>query len=57
MIPVEAEISGVRFTTALFPKDGTYFLPVKTKVRERANVTAGDVIAVAMTVQGAQTRG
>ena len=55
MIPVEAEISGVRFSTALFPKDGTYFLPVKTKVRERTNVTAGDVIAVEMTVQSAQT--
>ena len=55
MIAVGAEISRVRFTTALFPKDGTYFLPVKTKVREKANITAGDVVAVEMTVQGASS--
>ena len=38
------------FTTALFPKDGTYLLPLKVAVRRKINVTAGDTVAVAMTV-------
>ena len=50
MIPVEAKINGVRFTTALFPKNETYYLPLKTTVRGQAGVTAGDVIAVEMRV-------
>jgi hypothetical protein len=54
MIPVEATIAGVVFTTSLFPKDETYLLPLKVAVRRRANITAGDVIAVEMTVQPAQ---
>lgn len=54
MIPVEAEVGGVVFTTALFARDGTYYLPLKDAVRKKANVTAGDKIAVAMTVQPAQ---
>ena len=49
-IPVEARIAGVTFTTSLFPKDGTYLLPLKIAVRRRLNVTVGDAIAVAMTV-------
>lgn len=51
MIPVAATVRGVAFTTALFPKDGTYFLPLKDKVRHKANVTAGDRIDVVMAVQ------
>lgn len=46
MIPVEAEIGGVEFTTSLFPKEETYFLPLKDAVRRKANVTAGDVVGV-----------
>jgi hypothetical protein len=51
MIPVEARIGAVIFTTALFPKQPTYFLPLKDAVRRAANITAGDTIAVALTVQ------
>ncbi|MES2342125.1 MAG: DUF1905 domain-containing protein [Pseudomonadota bacterium] len=54
MIPVEAEIKGVVFTTALFAKEGTYYLPLKDAVRKKADVTAGDRIAVDMTIQPAQ---
>jgi hypothetical protein len=50
MIPVEARVGEVSFTTALFPKDETYLLPLKVAVRRKTNVTAGDVIAVEMTV-------
>ena len=49
-IPVEATIDGVRFTTSLFPKDDTYLLPLKDKVRRQIGVTVDDVVAVAMQV-------
>ena len=50
-VPVEAEVGGVAFTTALFPKDGTYLLPLKVAVRRKTNITAGDVITAAMTIR------
>jgi hypothetical protein len=51
VIPVEAEIGDVAFTTSLFPKDETYLVPLKAAVRARANVTVGDEIAVALTIR------
>jgi hypothetical protein len=50
VVPVEAEIAGVTFTTSLFPKDGGYLLPIKDAVRRPAKVTVGDTIAVTMTI-------
>ncbi len=50
MIPVEAELNGAHFTTALFPKNDTYCLPLKDAVRRKAVVTAGDVITIEMKV-------
>ena len=52
VIPVEAEIGGVRFTTSLFPKDGTYLLPLKVAVRRKIAVTVGDLVGVTMRVGG-----
>jgi len=51
VIPVETTIGETTFTTSLFPRDGTYLLPLKDAVRRKAEVTAGDRIAVAMTVK------
>ena len=51
MTPVEARIGEVVFKTSLFPKDDTYLLPLKDAVRRMADITAGDTIAVVMTVQ------
>jgi hypothetical protein len=51
VIPVEATIGGVTFTTSLFPRDGTYLLPLKVAVRRPTGITAGDVIHVEMVVQ------
>jgi hypothetical protein len=48
VVPVEARIAGVSFTTSLFPKDGGYLLPIKVAVRRKANITVGDTIAVEM---------
>lgn len=51
VVPVEAKIGAVTFTTSLFPKGETYLLPLKVAVRRKANITVGDTIAVVMTVQ------
>jgi len=54
MIPVEATIGGIVFYTALFPKDETYLSPLKADVRRKGDMTAGDSVAVEMTIQPAQ---
>ena len=54
VIPVDATINGVTFSTSLFPKDETYLLPIKAAVRRKAGVTAGDRIEVEMAVQGVE---
>ncbi len=51
MVPVEARIGAVVFKTSLFPKDETYLLPLKAEVRRKADITAGDLIAVDMIIQ------
>jgi len=51
MIPVVAQIGDFAFSTSLFPKGETYLLPLKADVRRKANITAGDLIAIAMTIQ------
>ncbi|UJW87761.1 DUF1905 domain-containing protein [Devosia sp. SL43] len=52
VIPVEAVIGGVTFTTSLFPKDGTYLLPIKVAVRKQTGVTVGDDVDVEMVIGG-----
>ena len=44
---VEARIDDVTWRTSVFPsKSGGYFLPVKSDVRRRAGLTAGDEVTV-----------
>ncbi|MFD7527681.1 DUF1905 domain-containing protein [Streptomyces sp. NPDC059849] len=50
-VPVDARIGGTAFTTSLFPKDGSYLLPLKNAVRRPEGLSAGDEVTVAMTVQ------
>jgi len=51
VIPVEAQVKGITFTTSLFPKDGTYLVPLKDAVRKPAGITAGDTIHIEMTLK------
>jgi hypothetical protein len=51
VIPVAASIGGVSFTTSLFPKDGTYLLPLKDAVRRPTGITAGDKIRVELALR------
>ncbi len=53
---MSATINEVSFQTSLFPKDGTYLLPIKDAVRRRIGVTADDEVEVAMTIGSSQPR-
>jgi hypothetical protein len=54
MIPVDATIGPTTFYTALFAKDDTYYLPLKAAVRRKCDITAGDTVAVEMTLRPPQ---
>ncbi|WP_246675218.1 DUF1905 domain-containing protein [Mesorhizobium sp. B2-3-4] len=51
VIPVEATIDGFMFATSLFPKQGSYLLPLKDAVRRKCNLTAGDSISAIITIR------
>jgi hypothetical protein len=53
VIPVEALIDGVEFTTSLFPKDRGYLLPVKDRVRAVLGLELGDVVEVELAIRSA----
>jgi len=46
VIPVTAQIGDTEYTTSLFPKNGTYLVPVKVMVQKAENVQVGDVVNV-----------
>lgn len=52
VVPVEARIDGVTFKTSLFPRDGSYLLPVKIAVQRAANLALGDVVRVQLQIYG-----
>ena len=49
-VPVMVRIGEAEFTTALFPKDGSYLLPLKDVVRRSVGLEVGQVVAVALGV-------
>lgn len=44
-------INGTEFTTALFPKDGRYLLPLKAAVRESAGIDIQRVLTVSVAIR------
>lgn len=50
VVPVVAQVGDTLFATSLFPRDGTYLLPVKVAVQRAEGVRLGDRIRVAMRV-------
>lgn len=50
VIPATATIGGTRFSTALFPRNGGYLLPLKVAVRAAENVRLGDRISIELAV-------
>jgi hypothetical protein len=52
VIPVEVRLNGSpMFTTSLFPRDGTYLVPLKDKIRRPAGITVGDPVHIELTLQ------
>jgi hypothetical protein len=49
-VPVVARIDDTEFSTALFPKDGRYLLPLKDAVRRAAGIELDEVLSVSMRV-------
>jgi hypothetical protein len=49
-VPVVVRIKGTEFSTALFPKDGRYLLPLKVAVRKSAGIADDQVVAVELSV-------
>lgn len=49
-VQVEARIGGTAFTTSLFPRNGTYLLPVKVAVQRAERIGLGDRVALTMRV-------
>lgn len=50
MVPVRARVGATEWTTSLFPKDGTYVVPIKTAVRRAEGVEVGDLVTLGLTV-------
>lgn len=50
-VPVTVRIRDTEFTTALFPKNGRYLLPLKDMIRRSAGIELDQVVAVAMSVK------
>jgi hypothetical protein len=49
-IPVAARIGETDWTTSLFPKDGSYIVPVKASVRRAEQLDVGDTVTVTLAV-------
>ncbi|HEU0241005.1 MAG TPA: DUF1905 domain-containing protein [Micromonosporaceae bacterium] len=47
-VPVRVVIGGTEFSTALFPRDGRYLVPLRDAVRKAEDIREGDVVAVAL---------
>lgn len=50
MIPVTAQIGETAWQTSLFPKDGSYIVPLKAWVRKAEGVEVGHPITIRLTV-------
>ena len=49
-VPVTVRIGDTQFSTALFPKDGRYLLPLKDAVRKSAGIAVDQLVAVELSV-------
>lgn len=47
-IPVQVVIGGTEFSTALFPKNGRYLVPLRVAVRRAEGINEGDIVTVSL---------
>ncbi|WP_109774585.1 DUF1905 domain-containing protein [Quadrisphaera granulorum] len=52
MVPVRGRLGVTEFTTSLWPKEGTFYVPLKDAVRRAEGVEVGDVVTVHLHVVG-----
>jgi uncharacterized protein DUF1905 len=50
MIPVVVTIGDTTLTTALWPKDGSYVVPLKDALRKPEGISLGDVVTVRLRI-------
>jgi hypothetical protein len=53
-VPVQVTIGVTEFTTALFPKDGRYLVPVKAAVQRAEGIGEGAIVEVLMCLDAAR---
>jgi Domain of unknown function (DUF1905) len=51
MIPVIVRIGKTEWKTSLWPKDGSYIVPIKTSTRKAENLDEGDKVTVQLEVR------
>ena len=44
VIHIHGQINKVDFNTAIIPKDGTYFVPIKDSIRKKLQLEIGDLV-------------
>jgi hypothetical protein len=50
MIPVRVRIGKSEWKTSLWPKDGSYVVPLKTTIRQAEQLNEGDLVTVRLDV-------
>ena len=51
VIPAQVRIGKTEWKTSLFPKDGSYIVPIKVSVRKAENLEEGDTVTVQLEVE------
>ena len=51
MIPVKVRIGQTEWKTSMFPKDGSYIVPIKASVRKAENLEEGDEVTVRLEIR------
>jgi hypothetical protein len=51
MIPALVRIGNTTWKTSLFPKDGSYIVPLKDSVRNAENLQEGDTVTLQLEIQ------
>jgi len=51
VIPVTAHLGQSTWTTSLFPKDGSYVLPIKKVIRENETLEVGDIAKISLSIE------
>lgn len=50
VIPVRVTVGSTTWSTSLFPKDGTYLIPIKDRIRKAENLALGDIVTAEVEV-------